>query len=167
MSTLVTNLVQTTTVQATTINHTNGTNAMLIDTLGRVTKPATPMFAARGAETNYTLTNGANIPFNNAFHNIGSHYDTTNFRFTCPVAGTYLFTVSMFTNGGGGRVSLKVNNVAYQNLQANWGNTTSHWSQSVIWRLNANDYVTVGDWQSISGAVIYMGHSHFCGCLLG
>ncbi len=155
------------TIQANTISSSTGTTALTIDSSGRVTKLATPMFSARGAEVNYTLVNGANIPFNNAFHNIGGHFNTTNFRFTCPVAGTYLFTVSLFTNGGGGRVSIKVNNSAYNNLQANWGSTTSHWSQSVIWRLNANDFVTVGDWQNISGAVIYMGHSHFCGYLLG
>lgn len=155
------------TILTTTIEHSNGTDALLIDSAGRVTRPATPMFAARGAESNYTLVNGGEVPFNNAFFNVGNHFNTSNFRFTCPVGGTYIFTVSLFTNGGGGRISLKVNNTAYQNLQANWGSTTSHWSQSVIWRLNANDFVSVGDWQSISGAVIYMGHSHFCGYLLG
>ncbi len=162
MSTLVANIIQ-----ATTIEHTNGTDAMLIDSVGRVTKPATPMFYARGAEANYTTTNGADIPFNNAISNFGSHYNTGTYRFTCPVTGFYLFTVSLFTNGGAGRVSIKVNGTSYNNLQANFGNTTSHWSQSAIMRLNANDYVTVGDWQSISGSTIYMGHSQFSGFLLG
>lgn len=165
MSTLNVNTLQTTSIQ-----HTNGTSVFTVDSTGRIIRPATaaqPMFAARGAESNFTTTNGSDLPFNNAFFNYGSHFNTTTFRFTCPVAGFYLFTVSLFTNGGTGRVAIKVNNTAYQNLQANWGNTTSHWSQSVIWRLNANDFVTVGDWQSISGAVPYMGHSHFCGYLLG
>jgi hypothetical protein len=166
MSTLVTNLVQTTTVQATTINHTNNTNAILIDSVGRVTKPATPMFAARGSEANFTLTNGSDLPFNNAFFNVGSHFNTSNGRFTCPVTGAYLFTVSLFNNGGGGRMSIKVNGTAYQNMQTQY-NTSTCWSASVIWRLNTNDYVTVGDWQSTSGGVVYMGHSHFCGYLLG
>ena len=157
------------TIQSTLIEHTNGTDALLIDSAGRVTTPANPMFAARGAESNFTTTNGSDLPFNNAFFNVGNHFNTTNYRFTCPVTGTYIFTASLFTNGSTGspRVAIKVNNTSYQNLQANWGSTTSHWSQSVIWRLNANDYVTVGDWQSISGATIYMGHSHFCGYLLG
>ena len=150
-----------------TIQNSAGTSALSIDTIGRVTAPATPMFAAKGASANYTLVNGGEVPFSNAFFNIGSHFNTSNYRFTCPVTGTYIFTVSLFTNGGTGRISFKVNNTAYQNLQANWGDITSHWSQSVIWRLNANDFVSVGDWQDVSGAVIYMGHSQFCGYLLG
>ena len=40
-------------------------------------------------------------------------------------------------------------------------------SQSVILQLSPNDYVSVGDWQSISGGAFYMGHSHFSGILLG
>jgi hypothetical protein len=158
--------INATTLRATTIQHTNGTNALTIDSSGRILANQ-PHSAARGPESNTTTTNGSNLNFNNAFTNIGSHFNTSTFRFTAPVTGSYLITVSLFTNGGTGRMAIKINNAAYQNLQAHWGNTTSHWSQSVIWRLNANDFVTVGDWQNTPGASPYMGHSHFCCYLLG
>lgn len=155
-----------TNVRATNIQNSTGVTALQIDSVGRVTNSANPMFAARGSEANFTLSNQSDLPFNNAFFNIGGHFNTSNGRFTCPVAGTYLFTVSLFNNGGGGRMSIKVNGGSYQNMQTQY-NTSTCWSASVIWRLNANDYVTVGDWQNTTGGVVYMGHSHFCGYLLG
>jgi hypothetical protein len=160
------NSLSSTILRTTSITHTNGNSALLIDSSGRFTKPTNPMFAARGSEANFTLANQSDLPFNNAFFNIGGHFNTSNGRFTCPVTGTYLFTVSLFNNGGAGRMSIKVNGVAYQNMQTQF-NTSTCWSASVIWRLNANDFVTVGDWQNISSGVVYMGHSHFCGYLLG
>jgi hypothetical protein len=158
--------VTATNLRATNIQNSSGVAALQIDASGRVTNSANPMFAARGSEANFTLTNQSDLPFNNAFFNVGGHFNTGSGRFTCPVTGTYLFTVSLFNNGGGGRLSIKVNGGSYQNMQTQY-NTSTCWSASVIWRLNANDYVTVGDWQNTSGGVIYMGHSHFCGYLLG
>lgn len=162
MSTINANILKVTQLQ-----HTNGTVAMNIDSSGRVLKPTQPAFAARGAEANATLTNGGDLPFNNAFLNVGGHFNTTTYRFTCPVTGVYVFGVNLFANGGVGRMSLKVNGTAYQNWQSQWEGAAGQWSASTIWKLNANDYVTVGDWQSISGATPYMGHSHFTGYLLG
>ena len=148
-----------------TVDLTYARERMRIDSVGRVRTPYQPMFYARGPESNTTLTNGADLNFNNAIQNTGGHYNTSNYRFTAPIAGNYLFTWSFYMNGTpAGRVSLKVNGGAYNNLQMECGYGMS---QSAIFKLNANDYVTVGDWQSISGQVVYMGHSHFSGYLLG
>ena len=35
------------------------------------------------------------VPFDNIVAQNGSHYDTTNYRFTCPVDGIYSMTVSL------------------------------------------------------------------------
>jgi hypothetical protein len=132
--------------------------------LGRTLNPNQPAFYARGPESSMTLANGGDVTFNNAEVNIGNHFNTSNFRFTAPVAGMYQINTTLFNNGGGGRVSIKVNNAAKYNSQNNW-DTSWCWAGTIY--LNANDYVTVGDWQSLGGAVIYLGHSSFSGFLVG
>lgn len=138
---------------------------MRIDSAGRVTTPSQPMFYARGAESNTTLTNGMDLPFNNAVQNTGGHYNASTYRFTAPVAGNYLFAWSFFiASTPTGRVTLKINGGSYNNLQMEAGYGMS---QTAVIKMNAGDYASVGDWQSTSGLVIYMGHSHFSGILLG
>ena len=138
--------------------------SMQIDSSGRVLKPLQPAFYARGAETSGTLSNGGDVPFNNAEVNIGSHFNTSTYRFTAPVAGIYQINTSLFNVGGTGRVSIKVNGASKYNSQNNW-DTQWAWAGTIY--LNANDYVTVGDWQSLAGASIYYGHSSFSGFLVG
>ena len=137
---------------------------MRIDLAGRVTQPYQPSFYATGPSSNQTLGNQGDLVLNNAIYNVGSHYNTTNYRFTAPVAGKYLFTWSVFVNSATGRCSLKVNGAGYNDLQMDVGGGMS---QSAILNLNANDYVTVGDWQNYSGLQYWGSHSHFSGTLLG
>ena len=164
MSTLNATTVSAVTLKGLSIQHYTGNTAIVMDSLGRVTLPSQPHSAVRGPESSTTLTNGANLNFNNAFTNTGNHFNTTNYRFTAPVTGVYLITVSLYATGKTGRMSIKINNAAYQNMQTDLAGT---YATSVIWKLNNGDYVTVGDWQSISGGTVYMGHSHFCCYLLG
>ncbi len=131
---------------------------------GRTLMPNQTAFYARGAETSGTLTNGADIPFSNAEVNIGGNYNTSSYRFTAPVAGVYQINTSLFNVGGSGRVSIKVNGASKYNSQNNWD---VQWAWAGAIYLNANDYVTVGDWQGLSGAAIYYGHSSFSGFLVG
>ena len=42
----------------------------------------------------YTTMNGV-VPFDTIVAQNGSHYDTTNYRFVCPVDGIYSMTVSL------------------------------------------------------------------------
>jgi len=141
-----------------------GNSSFTTTIFGRTLNPNQPAFYARGAEAGYTLTNQADIPFNNAEVNIGNHFNTSNFRFTAPVSGAYQINTSLFALGGGGRVSIKVNGGPRYNSQTN---VDSAWCWSGTIYLNANDFVTVGDWQNTSGFVIYMGHSSFSGFLVG
>lgn len=131
---------------------------------GRTLNPNQTAFYARGAETSGTLSNGGDIPFGTAELNIGSNYNTSTYRFTAPVSGVYQINTSLFNVGGTGRVSIKVNGASKYNSQNNW-DTSWAWAGTIY--LNANDYVTVGDWQSLGGASIYYGHSSFSGFLVG
>jgi hypothetical protein len=66
---------------------------MKLDGSGRVTMPYQPaFFAYRNSSGN--VGTEADISCGLTDVNIGSHYNTSNFRFTAPVAGTYSFTLS-------------------------------------------------------------------------
>lgn len=67
---------------------TAATERMRIDSSGRVTTPYQPMFSGyRASGTTVSATNA--IIHNQVFVNVGSHYDTSNGRFTAPIAGYY------------------------------------------------------------------------------
>ena len=73
-----------------------GTNTpgerMKIDAYGRVTTPSQPSFMANfGGNNNVSHTNGDYLKANNTDHNTGNCYNTSNYRFTAPVTGNYLF----------------------------------------------------------------------------
>jgi len=82
------------------IAHSNGTNAMAIDTSGRVTKPQNPVFhvgytdglTCTNADTFYKFTGPV------AYVNQGSHFDITNNYFLVPVTGMYMLYGSLLRN---------------------------------------------------------------------
>jgi len=83
-----------------TIQHTNGTDAMTIDSSGRVQTPARPAFNAyRNASLNVE-TSRTTIVFDTVQNNQGSHYSTSTGVFTAPVAGLYFFSAGMSIGGG-------------------------------------------------------------------
>ena len=77
-----------------TIQHTNGTDAMTIDSSGRITTPARPAFKATlSADSAQTTSSGwVTVPWNTASINVGNSFNTSNYTFTTPVAGIYLFS---------------------------------------------------------------------------
>jgi hypothetical protein len=81
---------------------------MAIDSSGRVTMPAQPVFFAGTRNTN---SSGANLVFTNVIVNVGSYYSSVTGRFTAPVAGTYSFQWSSLfgTNNTVGRFHLRRN----------------------------------------------------------
>ena len=147
---------------------TADTTQMNISSTGQITKPYQASFAAMAAQNSYSL-NGQVFPFNTTTHNIGSHFNTSNYRFTAPVAGRYLFTFySILNSSGQGRYEILINGAADQNgTRVHMTPNTSNWDHvSTSWILNlaANDYIQM---YSNSNTGWHGGHwQRFCGELL-
>ena len=72
--------------------HGSGNERFKVAQAGQVTMPAQPSFMANFGSTNNTShNNGDYLKFSNTDHNTGNCYNTSNYRFTAPVAGNYLF----------------------------------------------------------------------------
>ena len=115
------------------------------------------------------------VVFGSTGHNIGNHYNTSNGRFTCPIAGKYLFTVSLLMNpddnGNYERVSFGVNgSVSNQYIDTlqdlNFSSLSDYHALngSCIISLSTNDYVQVFN-QGLSDSY-GTGYGSFCGHLL-
>ena len=153
---------------------TNGLERVRIDASGRVTLPSQPYFAAHMTGNGAYSTRSANhvFDFNTAVYNVGSHFNTTNHRFTAPVDGKYLFTVSFITNDSTptGRIAFYVNgsaSVSSLKFGINGSNTGGGGgtNASSIIQLSASDYVDV---RSQAGSTQFYedSHSSFTGILL-
>ena len=154
---------------------------MRIDSSGRVTMPYQPAFRAFRSSSVSVATSGV-VVFDSTSTNIGSNYNTSNGRFTAPVAGMYQFNMqvlleslsngnqcecSMFLNGGG-----TYNfgpRVKYQADYTGWDGYVSLIGTISIY-LNASDYVQVSQ-QSGGTRTIYGNAggvwSTFSGFLIG
>ena len=132
----------------------NGT-AFEIDKYGRRTLQYQPAFKCK-----LSSATGANftgiLVFNSVSYNIGSHYNSSNGRFTAPVDGRYLFCWYTNMERAGGNGSFYADWMINGNLQGNrmYSHHSGAWELiggTIIFDLNANDYVqikaiTSGNW---------------------
>ena len=97
-----------------TIQHTNGTDALTIDSSGNVTVKGNlnvdgrvdidtipHAFVDWGGTTYVNHTVG---DFDNAVVNDGNHYNTSTYEFTCPVDGLYICLLHLLAESGSGAV---------------------------------------------------------------
>jgi len=151
-----------------TIQHTNGTDAMTIDSSGRVLTPTRPSFYARvGTGSASYFTPGVAV-FPTADVNIGSCYSTSTGKFTAPIAGTYYFSALMLSNVNTRLFfHLRKNNAVitgtYIETLSNSGEYQSAMSDCVI-TLAANDLVHV---QLTTNDAYGSQYANFKGFLLG
>ena len=107
------------TLQTTKIAHNNGTDAMTIDTSGNVTVKGNLDVEGRvdfevphalvgftGNGNTYQSQGSGVIAFNLAVNNDGNHYDTSTYKFTCPVPGLYLMQFGTIGISGTGQVNV-------------------------------------------------------------
>jgi hypothetical protein len=152
-------------------------NRLVINPSGYVTTPNVPSFMAHGNASWQISTAGSNITFGGvAFNNSGS-YNSSNSRFTAPVAGKYMFITTLYQdNSYDCRFCMAINGVqlnsfgdvipyGYTRGVATSGESTL--SIQYIANLNLNDYVEVRQRASYGSARVYTSHSHFGGYLIG
>ena len=160
------------------------TEKMRISANGYVTTPLQPAFAARlGTNTDITSNTGNDLVFSVQEFDNSSNYNTSNGRFTAPVAGKYYFGVQIYAgfNGAGVRVmhaSFRVNGTSVAQTDmfggaSNHGGTHYHPTAvgHMFRNLNANDYVTfnLGGFSHTGGqAILYASTGNrFFGYLVG
>ena len=102
-----------------------------------------------------------------ANHNVGSGYNSTNGRFTAPVAGYYLITAAILVNGGTGRLeaTLYKNDATSINNLNGTGTVYDAPVLSCVVYLAASDWVTI---KRVSGTAYpnVHGNHYFSGRLL-
>jgi hypothetical protein len=129
---------------------TNNTDRMRINAAGQITTPSQPAFFANNPSSGTVNTYFA---FNSVKVNRGGHYNSSNGRFTAPVAGVYSFIVSALGFGGSvSRLTFRVNgsdlysdaSAAQCRIDATAsGSELPFGSKTAITSLNANDYIQV------------------------
>jgi hypothetical protein len=121
----------------------DGTTHLNIDSAGRVTMPYQPAFQTTGA--GYSLAANEIYAIRpNAFFNIGNHYNTSNGRFTIPVAGRYHFHFLHTTASSGApapSLYFRINGSGVYGRTLNYYASYSSGTQVVLLNLNAGDYV--------------------------
>ena len=147
------------------------TEKVRIDSSGRVTMPYQPFFYAKAGAARDNQTSNPTV-FNNVVTNVGNHYDgTTNYRFTAPVAGVYLFTSQPGYKETSDEASWKLykNGAAFTDFVRVLGGLNSHsgWSCAALVYLNVNEYVHIG-WDGSGGGYHQNADmSYFSGVLIG
>ena len=146
------------------------TDAITIDSSGRVTLPQTPMFRATGAD-NVSLTNDtyAKIQFNTEDFDVGGYYDhSTNYRFTPLVAGKYHVGFRVYITYGSAptefiRAELRKNGSAYQD-QYRFSDGTLYGTvqlSTIVSMNGSSDYLEAFCKAATSSDAAYYSGSHY------
>jgi len=122
----------------------SGAEVFGVSAAGYVTAPLQP-----GCSVGTSNSHGSGeVEWNHVNFNVGSHYNSSNGRFTCPVAGRYLVNLFCMSNGSAATMDITVringsgNNIMVP-YQSDTGATYNQVSASNIFNLSASDYLSV------------------------
>lgn len=154
-----------------TIQHSNGTAALTIDSSGRVLRATVPAFTVynNGASA---AASGATITYNTTRWNIGSSMNISTGLFTAPIAGFYFFSFQSLVeinNTAIIEVFFRKNGASLNYTRAyDAENVTTPYGPTVtittIEQLSLNDTMSV---YLNSGSFHGNFSSQFCGYLIG
>jgi hypothetical protein len=68
-----------------------------VSSTGRITMPSQPAFRVKINNNNYVSSTNSIMPFSVAEVNVGGHFNTSTYRFTAPINGTYMLHVVVYT----------------------------------------------------------------------
>ena len=146
------------TLKVNTIAHSGGTNAMTIDSTGRVLLPQLPIACVTMTTSNTQdgthpfSTTGADMLFDKRTTNRGSVYTASNGRFTAPITGLYRlkYTFLRDDSSAGNVTYFGVFKNGAQLLEAGGASYTSAGTTNysvttneTVVSLNATDYLTI------------------------
>ena len=110
-------------------------------TLTTTGRPAFKAYRGGNAWQSFGGTSYAKLTFNSTDHNVGSHYDTTNYKFVAPVAGVYMFG-AQFRHDANAEATVKIEVNATTAHAICENSTQGDMTQtSTTINLAANDYV--------------------------
>lgn len=91
-----TNATASTSLKTPLVEFTDGDDAIAIADTGVVTMPNQPAFAARITSTQSNIsTSYSTVTFDSEIFDQNSDFNTSNYTFTAPVTGRYMFSVSV------------------------------------------------------------------------
>ena len=167
------------TLKVNTIAHSGGTNAITIDSTGRILTPARPAFSVK-RNGNQSVATNEKIQWNQERFDIGGNFDhTTNYDFTAPVTGIYqlqynLRLENLDTAGAYVQIVLKVDGSGFDtytiDLNEEFTSDVDYHmaTHASIYQLTANDTVYV-EYSQSGGATQtqVQSESIFSGYLIG
>jgi hypothetical protein len=125
---------------------------LTLDNGGRVAMPNQPCFSAYNPSS-YTPAANAVITMSNVRVNVGGHYNASTYRFTAPVAGTYLFAACLGFQATASATpyGLHINGTRVYDAEQNAGSSGWQTGSIVVFhQLAVGDYV---DLRALSGGV--------------
>ena len=151
--------------------------SMRIDSVGRVTTPAQPVFKAIQSNLSGQNAGYKTVYFDDTAtggFDIGGNFNNSNDRFTAPVAGSYQFNTSVRCDGMNAyfRIIISKNGStsAITNLHAIYGVPSGNYESlqvGGVLDLAANDYVTVIVYAVSDTSWAFTGEGFFTGFLIG
>lgn len=142
---------------------------------GAVTTPSIPAFLASSSGGVHTTNSGNVLDFDNVKINRGSHYNSSTYTFTAPIAGIYNFYWQVYQQNGTSEKStaLQKNGTDYtiqDTALAYFGtvNIGDHtMNASIMMDLAVNDTIRIAVRNTYPNLQWYGGHSWFQGYLIG